>query len=57
MVCYTGVQSKLILNLGQYIYKRSSFERILNWILVANLLLALVCATIISIGYHSWQKK
>ena len=54
LVCHTGVESKLILNLGQYIYKRSSFDRILNWILVGNLLLALVLATVIAIGYHGW---
>ena len=46
MVVYTGVQSKLILNLGKYVYKMSSFEKILNTIMVINLLLAITIALI-----------
>ena len=42
------------MNLGQYVYKRSSFDRILNWILVGNLILALVLASVVAIGYHGW---
>ena len=51
LVCYTGNNTKLIMNLGQYVYKRSSFDKILNWILVGNLMLALVLATVIAILY------
>ena len=40
------------MNLGQYVYKRSSFDKILNWILMGNLTLALVLATVISILYQ-----
>jgi len=42
MVVYTGVESKLILNLGKYVFKMSSFEKILNRIMIMNLLLAIV---------------
>ena len=44
MVVYTGVESKLILNLGKYVFKMSSFEKILNKIMIVNLLLAIVIA-------------
>ena len=54
LVCYTGSDTKLIMNLGQYIYKRSSFDKILNWILVGNLMLALCLATVIAILYAGW---
>ena len=54
LVCYTGTHTKLIMNLGQYVYKRSSFDKILNWILVGNLMLALVLATVIAVLYAGW---
>ena len=56
LVCYTGNHTKLIMNLGQYVYKRSSFDKILNWILVGNLMLALVLATLIAVLYAGWFK-
>ena len=46
LVVYTGTDSKLILNLGRYVFKMSSFEKILNRIMVLNLLLAIVIAII-----------
>ena len=46
LVVYTGSDSKLIMNLGKYVYKMSSFEKILNRIMVMNLLLAIVIAII-----------
>ena len=42
MVVYTGTDTKLILNLGQYIFKMSSFEKILNYIYIINLCMALL---------------
>lgn len=42
MVVYTGTDTKLILNLGQYVFKMSSFEKILNYIYVINLCMALL---------------
>jgi magnesium-transporting ATPase (P-type) len=46
LVVHTGAESKLIMNLGQYRFKRSAFEKILNWVLVFNLSLALVLSLI-----------
>ena len=55
MVVYTGVDSKLILNLGKYVYKMSSFEKILNRIMVINLLLAITIAIFTAIGAKVWN--
>ena len=46
MVVYTGVETKLILNLGQYFFKMSTFEKILNYIYVINLLAAIIIAIV-----------
>lgn len=46
MVVYTGPDTKLIQNLGQYVFKMSSFEKILNWINIMNLCLAILIAII-----------
>ena len=46
MVVYTGIDSKLILNLGKYVYKMSKYEKTLNRIMVINLLLAIFIALI-----------
>lgn len=51
MVTYTGTDSKLILNLGKYVYKMSSFDTILNRIMVLNLLMAIVIA-LITAGFY-----
>ncbi len=44
LVVHTGPDSKLIMNLGQYRFKRSRFETVLNYILVFNLTLAIIFA-------------
>ena len=44
LVVHTGPESKLIMNLGQYRFKRSRFETVLNYILVFNLGLAITFA-------------
>lgn len=49
MVVYTGTESKLIMNLGKYVFKMSSFEKILNRIMVLNLLLAIFIGLITAI--------
>lgn len=49
MVVYTGTESKLIMNLGKYVFKMSSFEKILNRIMVLNLLLAIFIALMTAI--------
>lgn len=51
LVTYTGTDSKLILNLGKYVYKMSSFDQILNRIYVINLLMAIVIA-LITAGFY-----
>ncbi len=56
VVVYTGVDSKLILNLGKYVYKMSSFDRILNTIMVLNLLAAIFIALITAIVSITWWK-
>ena len=49
MVVYTGTESKLIMNLGKYVFKMSSFEKILNRIMIMNLCLAIFIALITGI--------
>ena len=44
LVVYTGVETKLIQNLGRYEYKMSTFEKMLNRIMVINLIAALAIA-------------
>jgi len=46
IVVYTGTDSKLIKNLGKYVFKMSSYENILNYIMVMNLLMAIVIALV-----------
>lgn len=55
MVTYSGIDSKLILNLGKYIYKMSSFEKILNRIMVINLLIAITIAIVTAIFAKVWN--
>lgn len=57
MVVYTGTESKLIMNLGRYVFKMSSFERILNRIMVINLLLAITIALITAIITTTWNSS
>lgn len=57
MVVYTGTDSKLIMNLGKYVYKMSSFDKILNRIMVLNLLLAISIALIFAIFSVVWYKN
>ena len=46
-----------MMNLGQYKYKQSKFEKILNVILCGNLICAIILA-FINIGlYAAWTKK
>ena len=54
LVIHTGVESKLIMNLGKYVFKRSRFERILNFVLVLNLLFAAVLAILGAFLNHWW---
>jgi len=56
LVIHTGVESKLIMNLGQYRFKKSRFESILNYVLVFNLCLALLLSTIASFQNAWWTE-
>ena len=46
LVVYTGSESKLIMNLGKYVYKMSSFDKILNFIMIMHLCMAIIIALI-----------
>jgi len=54
LVIHTGKDSKLIMNLGKYIFKQSQFEKVLNFILVGNLILALICAAVNVVFFVGW---
>lgn len=51
------MESKLIMNLGKYVFKMSSFEKILNRIMVLNLLLAIVIALITAVFTLSFNSE
>ena len=57
MVVYTGVESKLIMNLGKYVFKMSNFEKIVNRVMTANLLLAISIAFITAGVYVSFTNS
>jgi len=54
---HTGPDSKLIMNLGQYRFKRSRFETVLNYVLVFNLLLAIVFAVCGAVMNAFWTSS
>ena len=56
MVVYTGVETKLIMNMGAYVFKQSSYEKILNRIMVVNLVTFLTIAFISAIFGTMWAK-
>lgn len=55
IVVHTGSESKLIMNLGGYQFKRSRFEKVLNVLLVGNLCLSLTCTIIGALGSMSFN--
>lgn len=57
LVVHTGSESKLIMNLGQYRFKKSRFEMVLNYVLVANLLLAIVFSIFAAICNSVWTAE
>lgn len=53
LVTQTGVQSKLIMNLGKYSYKISRIEAMLNYFSAVNLVAMLFMAAMLSVAnYH-----
>jgi magnesium-transporting ATPase (P-type) len=54
MVIHTGTDTKMTMNLGSYKFKMSRFEKVLNAILIGNLLLALVLDMLNVSLFRSW---
>lgn len=54
LVVYTGVESKLVMNLGGYHLKRSRFEKILNMIQLFNLAFTFIFAGAGAIMNRLW---
>ncbi len=57
LVVYTGVDTKLMLNMGSYVFKQSQYERILNKIMICNLIIALIIAVVSAIFGTAFAKK
>jgi len=57
VVVYTGPDTKLIMNLGGYIFKRSRFEIILNYLLMLNLSLTLFFSALSGIMNHVYTNR
>lgn len=57
LVVYTGKDSKLILNFGNYKFKRPRFEWLLNVILFVQFLAFLVMAGGLTLGNLLWNRK
>ena len=57
LVTQTGVQSKLIMNLGRYAYKVSRIEAMLNYFSAINLAAMLFMAGMLSIANYSFNQK
>lgn len=62
VVVHTGSESKLIMNLGGYQFKRSRFEKVLNVLLVGNLCMSLTCTIIGALGsmgfnHANWHRN
>lgn len=56
LVIHTGSDTKIQMNLGQYKFKMSRFERVLNGILIGNLVLAFIL-NFINLGlFARWTK-
>ena len=56
LVIATGDDTKIQMNMGKYKFKMSRFERIMNWILIGNLVLGLSLA-FINVGlFAKWTK-
>lgn len=52
---YTGVDTKLMLNMGSYVFKQSSYEKILNRVMICNLILCLLISFISAIFGTVWH--
>jgi len=57
MVVHTGVQSKLIMNLGQYNMKVSTIEKRVNYVLALNVIILLLGCVISTFLHVSFDRK
>lgn len=57
LVLHTGTDTKIMMNMGSYKFKQSRFERVLNGILIANLVLAFALNVINVVLYGRWTKE
>ena len=57
LVTQTGVQTKLIMNLGRYVYKISRIEAMLNYFSAINLAAMLFMAGMLSIANYRFNEK
>lgn len=56
LVIHTGMDSKIMMNMGAYKFKQSRFEKVLNAILIGNLVMALALNIINVVLYGRWTK-
>ena len=57
LVVYTGKDSKLVMNFGNYKFKRPSFERLLNIIIGIQCCLFLIMAGGLTLGNLIWNRN
>ena len=57
LVTQTGVQSKLIMNLGRYVYKISRIEAMLNYFSAINLAAMLFMAGMLTIANYRFNSE
>ena len=51
---YTGINSKLVMNLGKYSHKKSRLEVLLNFVILCNLVICLSLAVVGAILNSVW---
>ena len=54
LVVYTGINSKLEMNLGKYSHKKSRLEVLLNFVILCNLVICLSLALLGAILNSVW---
>ena len=54
LVVYTGVETKLALNLSKYRFKMSQLEKDTNWTIFGNLVIMLTFSLILAFCNYGW---
>lgn len=57
LVIHTGTDTKMMMNMGKYKFKQSRFEKVLNGILIGNLIMAIILAIINVLLFRTWTKQ